>query len=134
MTKKEKKELEVSKKKTIEQADGEPTREGVTYVPEVDIIEDKDAIVLRADLPGVKKENLRIDVNDGILTLVGTLDPVPSHLNPIYQEYEAGGFSRRFTLGEKIDQEKISAKLDNGVLKLVLPKAEAHKPRKIQIS
>jgi HSP20 family protein len=134
MTEKEKKELEVSEKKPIERAQGESTREGITYIPDVDIFEDTNAITLRADLPGVKKENLSIDVDDGTLTLSGTVDPLPKHFNTIYSEYEHGGYSRRFTLGERIDQEKISAKLENGVLVLVLPKSEAAKPRKIEIS
>jgi HSP20 family molecular chaperone IbpA len=134
MTELEKKELEVSKKKTIEKSEGEPTREGISYVPDVDIIEDADAITLRADLPGVKRENLDIDIREGTLTLTGTVDAPQTHHNLVYREYELGGFSRRFTLGERIDQEKISAKLDNGVLTLVLPKAAASKPRKIEIT
>jgi len=132
MTEKEKKELEVSKKK-IEKRESEPTREGITYIPDVDIIEDANAITVRADLPGVSKEKLDIDVDEGILTLTGTVEPPQAHLRPVYQEYEVGGFSRRFTLGEKLDQDKISAKVDNGVLTLVLPKAAAAKPRKIEI-
>jgi HSP20 family protein len=133
MNKKETKELEVSRKK-IEKTQGEPTREGISYVPDVDIIENDQAIVLRSDLPGVKKDDLKIDVHEGVLTLTGTVEAVPSHFNTIYQEYEIGGFSRRFTLGQHIDQQKIEAKLDNGVLTLTLPKAEAAKPRKIEIS
>ncbi|MBW1807123.1 MAG: Hsp20/alpha crystallin family protein [Deltaproteobacteria bacterium] len=134
MTEKEKKELEVSKKKPIESAEGESTREGITYVPDVDIFEDSDAITLRTDLPGAKKENLTIDIDDGTLTLSAAVDPLPKHFNTIYKEYEHGGYSRRFSLGERIDQEKISAKLENGVLTLVLSKSEAAKPRKIEIS
>ena len=62
MTEKEKKELEVTKKKTIEKSEGEHTREGITYAPDVDIIEDAESITLRADLPGVTRENLDIDM------------------------------------------------------------------------
>ena len=134
MTKKEIKELEVSKKKTIEKSKGEHTREGITYTPDVNIIEDAENITLQADLPGVKRENLDIDIREDTLTLTGTLATPEKHHNLIYREYELGGFSRRFTLGERIDQEKISAKLDNGVLTLVLPKAAAHQPKKIEIT
>jgi HSP20 family protein len=133
MTDKEKRELEVKNKKHIEKSEGEPTREGVTYVPDVDIIETEDAITLLADLPGVKREDVDIDVREGVLTLTATVAPLAERLNLLYREYDLGGFSRRFTLGERIDQEKINAKLDNGVLTLVLPKAEEAKPRKIKI-
>jgi HSP20 family protein len=133
MTDKEKKELQVAEKQAIEKQEGEPTREGLMWVPQVDIIEDKDAITLRADLPGVKKDNVEIDVREGVLSLSASLNPTPEGWQPVYSEYQIGGYSRRFTLGEQIDQSKISANMDNGVLTLVLPKAEAAKPRKIQI-
>jgi len=134
MTGKEKRELEVASKKTIETSGGEPTRQGVVYVPDVDIIEDQDTITLWADLPGVKKENLNIDIRDNTLTITGTIESIEERFRPVYREYDVGGFTRQFTLGEKIDQSKISATLDSGVLTLVLPKAEPHKPRKIKIA
>ncbi|MBN2494708.1 MAG: Hsp20/alpha crystallin family protein [Deltaproteobacteria bacterium] len=133
MTDKEKKELEVSKKKEIEAQSGEPTREGVVFVPDVDIVETEQGITLYADLPGVRKEDLDIDIREGVLALTATVEPLPAHHRIIYREYDVGGFQRRFTLGEKIDQGKISAELTHGVLVLHLPKAEAHKPRKIEI-
>jgi len=133
MTDKEKKELQASGKKEIERGAGEPTREGVTFVPEVDILEEKEAIVLHADLPGVKQEAVSVDIHDGVLTLTATVEPAPGNHRLLYHEYDVGGFSRRFTLGEKIAQDKISANLKDGVLTLVLPKAEEAKPRKIEI-
>jgi HSP20 family molecular chaperone IbpA len=133
MTDKEKKELQVAEKQAIEKQEGEPTREGLTWVPQVDIIEDKEAITLWADLPGIKKDNVEIDVREGVLSLSATLDSTPENWQSVYSEYQIGGYSRRFTLGEQIDQSKISATMDNGVLTLVLAKAEAAKPRKIDI-
>ncbi len=134
MTDIEKRDLEVSKKQENKKASGEPTREGVTFVPEVDISESEAGLVLYADMPGVTKDNLDIDIREGVLTVTGTVEPERDNLRLVHGEYEIGGFQRRFTLGEKIDQEKIEAKLENGVLQLTLPKAEAHKPRKITIS
>lgn len=134
MSDKEKKELEVQGKKTLEKSEGEPTREGVMYVPYVDIIESGDAITLKADVPGAKKDGIDIDVREGVLTLTASVPRPPENLRPVYREYEAGGFTRRFTLGERIDQSKIEASLEQGVLTLVLPKAEEAKPRKIEIS
>ncbi len=134
MTEKENKELQVSNKKAIEKTSGEPTREGVTFVPDVDITEDGDAITLYADIPGAQKEGLSIDVREGVLTLTATVGPIEKNHRLIYHEYDIGGFTRRFTLGEQIDQNKIEASLNNGILKLVLHKAEAAKPRKIKVS
>ncbi len=134
MTNKEKKELQVAERQAIEKRDGEPTREGLMWVPQVDIVEESEAITLRADLPGVKRENLDIDVREGVLTLSASVEPTPEGWQPVYGEYQIGGYSRRFTLGEQIDQSKIAASMENGVLTLVLPKGEAAKPRKIAIA
>lgn len=134
MTDKEKKELQVAEKQAIEKQDGEPTREGLMWVPQVDIVEESEAITLRADLPGVKRDNVDIDVREGVLTLSASVGPTPENWQPVYAEYQVGGYSRRFSLGEQIDQSKIAASMDNGVLTLVLPKAEAAKPRKIAIT
>ena len=133
MTNKEKKELEVNRKKEIDASQAEPTHEGVSFVPEVDINENDDGITLLADLPGVRKEDLEIDVREGVLTLTATVEPSSQNRNLIYQEYEIGGFQRRFNLGKGIDVENIGAAFDNGVLNLFLPKAAEHKPRKIEI-
>lgn len=133
MTEKEKKELEVAKKQEVEKSGGELTREGVWFVPNVDIIEDQDAITLCADLPGAKKETVDIDVREGVLNLIAGVAPEEKNHQPVYREYEIGGYNRRFTLGERIDPDKIDAKMQNGVLTLTLPKAEAHKPRKVEI-
>ena len=133
MTEQEKKELTVAEKQAVDPNAGEPTREGPVFVPRVDIAEDKDAITLRADLPGVKKGDVDIDVRENVLTLTARVDALPEAWQAVYTEYPIGGYSRRFSLGEKIDQGKINAALDNGVLTLVLPKAEAHRPRKVEI-
>jgi len=128
-----KKDLEVTEKKTLETTEGEPTREGLVYEPHVDIIEDAEAITLFADMPGVKKTDVDIDVREGILTLNAPVRPTSDGWQPLLKEYEIGGFTRRFALSEKVDTGRINARMDNGVLVLKLPKMEQHKPRKIQI-
>lgn len=128
-----KRELEFTEKKTLETTAGEPTREGLVYEPQVDIIEDAETITLFADMPGVKKSDVDIDVREGILTLNAAVRPVADGWQPLLKEYEIGGFTRRFSLSEKIDTERINARMENGVLVLRLPKMEQHKPRKIQI-
>jgi HSP20 family protein len=72
-------------------------------------------------------------VREGVLSLTATVQPLQEHWQSLYREYQEGGYERLFSLGDRIDSEKINAKLENGVLILVLPKAEAHKPRKITI-
>ena len=124
----------MSEKRAIEKQEGEPTREGLMWIPQVDIVEEKDNILLRADLPGVKKQDVKIDVHEGVLTLSASVESLPNHWHCVYGEYEMGGYSRRFSLGEQIDQSKITASMEQGVLTLVLPKAEAAKPRKISIA
>jgi HSP20 family molecular chaperone IbpA len=128
------KDLEVSEKKAIEKSDGEPTREGLMFQPHVDIVEDANAITLFADLPGVRKEDVDIDVREGVLTLTGPVSAADESWQSLVREFQMGGFTRRFTLSERIDTEKINAKLEHGVLRLDLPKVEQAKPRKIEIT
>jgi HSP20 family molecular chaperone IbpA len=114
-----------------------PSREGTRsqerYVtPPVDIYENGDALVVKADLPGVDKENLDLRVENDLLTIRGK----PTHAisgDPIYREFELVNFFRQFELNERVDQSKISADLKHGVLTLRLPKAEEAKPRKIEV-
>ncbi len=131
MTKK--KELSVTEKKAIDKSAGEPTKHGVVFTPNVDIYETEHEIVVKADLPGVTKKGLDIDLRDGVLTLTAQVEEPKDDAKPVYREYQVGGFARKFQVGETIDQAKISAKLDKGVLTLVLPKADRLKPRKIEV-
>lgn len=129
-----KKEIKVIEKEEIKQGEGEPTKSGVYYSPSVDIYETEDAITLLADLPGVEKDALDINVEDRHLTVTGLVNQPEARLNALYSEYGIGGYTRSFKLGDTIDQSKISAALKEGVLKLVLPKADKLKPRKIEIA
>jgi len=114
-----------------------PSREGTRsqerYVtPPVDIYETAGGLVVKADLPGVEKENLDLQVENNLLTIRAK----PSHTTAgesLYREYELVNFFRQFELNEKVDQSKISAELKHGVLTLQLPKAEEVKPRKIDV-
>lgn len=112
----------------------EQTYHGPVYSPAVDIFESEDKISLLADMPGVKPENLKIDLRENTLTLSGRVDASPaSGENGILTEYESGTYFRQFTLSELIDQSKIDAKLSDGVLRLELPKAERARPRQITV-
>ena len=128
-----KKELAVTEKKAIDKSAGEPTKHGLVFTPSVDIYETEQEIVVKADLPGVSKDGLDIDLRDGVLTLTAQVEQPADSERLVYQEYQVGGFARKFQVGETIDQTKISAKLDKGVLTLTLPKADRLKPRKIDV-
>ena len=112
----------------------EQTRPGPVFVPPVDIYEIDGNIVLMADMPGVKKEDLNIDLKEDTLTLSGEIKPFEgAEETDLLIEYDVGQYYRQFTIPELIDRDKIDAQLKNGVLTLTLPKAEAAKPRKIEI-
>ena len=112
----------------------EQTKPGKVFTPAVDIFETEKEITLLADLPGVKTEHLTIDLNDNVLTLTGEVKPLEGpDEEDILIEYEVGNYYRQFTLSEVIDQNKIDAQLNDGVLRLTLPKVEKATPRKITI-
>jgi HSP20 family protein len=104
------------------------------FVPAVDIYESQDAITLLADMPGVPHDKLDIDLKDDQLSIRGTVTEEGSEGETVLlREYSVGDYYRDFTLGKMIDQSRIEASMKDGVLKLTLPKAEAAKPKKIDI-
>jgi len=114
-------------------ASREETRSQEKYItPPVDIFENSDGLVVKADLPGVAKEALEVRVDNNLLTIRGkAAHTAPGQ--PVYREYTLVNFFRQFELNDKVDQNKISAELKHGVLTLSLPKAEEAKPRKIEV-
>jgi HSP20 family protein len=104
-------------------------------VPPVDIYEDGDVVTLFADLPGVSKENLDVQVDKDTLKVHGkrAAGNGAEGITRWYDEIPAKDFYRAFTIGEEIDREKITATMNNGVLKLTLPKTEKTKPKRIDI-
>ena len=112
----------------------EQTRPGPVYSPAVDIFETDVAITVLADMPGVKPDQLEIDLRDSVLTLKGRVSsPAAAGESDVVREYEAGTFLRQFTLSETIDQARIDAHLSDGVLRLELPKLERARPRQIAV-
>ncbi len=103
-------------------------------VPPVDIFEDAEGILLRADLPGVSKENLSIAVDGETLTVEGTVAlGEAAGLQPIYSEIRVANYRRSFVLGRDLDASRIEAALRDGVLTLRVPKTEQAKPRRIEV-
>lgn len=111
----------------------EDTRSQEQYItPPVDIYENGEGLIVKADLPGVPKEGLDVRVENNLLTIRGKAAHVAPG-DPVYREYGLVNFFRQFELSDRVDQVKISAELKNGVLTLRLPKAEEAKPRKIEV-
>lgn len=111
-----------------------PPVERAVFTPPIDIYETDEGLILRADLPGVSLESLELQVQDNRLTLFGRMQPiVPPSARLIHQEYEVGDFLRSFILSDEVDHGRIAAKLNNGVLEVVLPKAPKAEPRRIEV-
>jgi HSP20 family protein len=126
-------ELTTHEKQELKQ--GEQTRPGRTFVPDVDIYETPDSLWLWADMPGIDENSLEVNVADGVLAIEGQVALQDyDNLAPVYTEYNIGNYARRFTLSNEIDSERIKARMNNGVLELELPKAERAKPRRITVS
>ena len=106
------------------------------WLPPVDILESKDAYLIRAELPGMKKEDFNVEVNDGTLTLTGERKYEEPASGVEYHRVErvAGKFSRSFYLPQTVKQDGIKATYRDGILEVHVPKAEEAKPRQIAIS
>jgi HSP20 family protein len=109
-------------------------RSDAALMPPVDVIEDSAGITLRADLPGVPKEKLKLQVEAGTLTIEGEVSiAMPESMEATYAEVSVPRFRRVFTLSKELDTGKVSAELKHGVLSLRIPKAEHAQPRRIDI-
>ena len=113
---------------------GESTRGIPDFIPPVDIYEDKNGITVLADMPGVDKEGVSIDLKEDQLAISGKVSLTEDKKTFLHKEYEVGNYFRQFTLSDVIDREKISAKMADGVLTLTLPKAEKAVPKKIAVT
>ncbi|MCK9229872.1 MAG: Hsp20/alpha crystallin family protein [Syntrophales bacterium] len=112
----------------------EDIRNRPVYVPRVDIFETMESITLLADMPGVDEQSVDIIIEKDVLTINGTVEP-ESHTDfrLVHADYGTGDYRRSFTVTDEIDHNRIEAVVKNGVLKLVLPKAERAKPKKITV-
>lgn len=109
-------------------------REENTLRPPVDVIEDASGLILYADLPGVPKEKLNLQIDTDSLIIEGEAElSLPEGLEAGHTEVSVPRYRRAFTLSRDMDSEKVSAELKNGVLKLTIPRAEHAQPRKIEV-
>ena len=126
-------ELQVQQKREVEKKP-ESTTPARRYLPVTDIFETNDALKVILEMPGVDKDGVDVRVENDVLTIDGQVDfSKYQGLQPVYTEYNVGNYARSFQLSSKIDQERITADLRDGVITLVLPKAEKAKPRKITV-
>lgn len=102
-------------------------------IPDADIYETENFYTLKMEIPGVKKDNLNIEINNGQLEVTGAIEDYTRD-DLKYSEYDLYNYNRKFRVGKDIDVNNIEASLSNGVLTLTLNKAEEVKPKKIQIS
>ncbi|MDX9785715.1 MAG: Hsp20/alpha crystallin family protein [Desulfobacterales bacterium] len=128
------KELQAKEKQELASV-AEQTKPGLVFTPDVDIYETDHALKLVADMPGVTPETLNIDLRDNVLTITGDSPPLGgAEEKAVLVEYNTGTYYRQFTLSEIINQDKIDAQLNDGVLSLTLPKVEKAAPRKIAVT
>jgi HSP20 family protein len=129
----DKQELQVQQKREVDKGQEAmtPTR---AFMPNADIFETEDALTVVLEMPGVDRDHIDIGVDNGVLTVEGQIDfGKYEGLQPVYSEYNVGPYRRSFRISNRIDQDKISAEMRDGVIKLVLPKAEEAKPHKIEV-
>lgn len=123
--------------KQSEQQAQQPRQEEKRYPrvrPATDIIEREDGFHIFMDLPGVRKEDLVIDLTENELKVTGrAVHPAQAQTSALNLEFASGEYSRTFTLSDAVDREKIKASMKNGVLELYLPKAERMQPKRIEI-
>jgi HSP20 family protein len=110
------------------------TRERPFVSPSVNIVETKEAYVLQAEMPGVAKEGLEVNLEDNVLTITGRRLPETGNVNLLYRESNPADYRRVFQLDPSIETGRISAQIEQGILTLNLPKAEKVKPRRITVS
>jgi len=126
-------ELQVQQKREVEKKP-ESTIPARRFLPVTDIFETGDALKVILEMPGVDKESVDVRVENDVLTIEGQVDFTKYQgLTPLYTEYNVGNYARSFELSSKIDQERIGAELKDGVITLILPKAEKAKSRKITV-
>ena len=126
-------QLQVQVKREVERQQ-ESTVPARAFLPPTDIFESGDVLTIVMEMPGVDRKDVEVKVEDDILNVEGRLDfSKYEGMQPVYTEYNVGHYRRSFSLSSKIEQDRISAQMQDGVLTLLLPKAEEAKPRRISV-
>ena len=126
-------ELKVQQKREVEKKT-EGTIPARVFVPVTDIFETPEALTVVLEMPGVDRNSIEANVENDMVTIEGRIDFTKYQgMQPVYTEYNVGHYARSFQISNTIDQGKISAEMKDGVVTLVLPKAEQAKPRRIKV-
>jgi HSP20 family molecular chaperone IbpA len=126
---------EVARTPSTERSATQPDSRASTMVPPVDVFENQSSITLMADMPGVPKDNLVLQVNGDSLLIEGSAEPAtPENLEPLWAEVRVPRYRRAFTLSRELDSTRIEANLKDGVLTLTIPKQEHAQPRRIEVN
>lgn len=109
--------------------------DGGAFLPPCDIVEEKDYLFIRLDLPGLRKDDVSVTLQDGVLTIKGErkVEPAGKEATWYLQEREHGSFTRAIDLPVAVNASKIDAHFHDGVLELTLPKTEEAKPKQIEV-
>jgi HSP20 family molecular chaperone IbpA len=126
-------ELAVREKQELA-AREEKTVPGRFYVPAADVYETEDALTVVMEMPGVDRKDVAVEIKGDVLRVEGRIDFAKyGGMEPVYTEYNVGHWTRSFALSDKVDQERIGAQLEDGVLTLTLPKTAEARPRRVAI-
>jgi HSP20 family protein len=127
-------ELTVRDKQELAQQE-EKTIPGRYFVPAADIFETEEALTVVLEMPGVATNNVDVQIEHNVLRVEGKIDhSAYTGIDPVYTEYNVGHYARVFALSDKIDQEAITARVEDGVLTLTLPKSKDALPRRITVN
>jgi HSP20 family protein len=127
-------ELTVRDKQELAQQE-EKTTPGRYFVPAADIFETEEALTVVLEMPGVATNNVDVQIENNVLRVEGKIDhSAYTGIDPVYTEYNVGHYARVFALSDKIDQEAITARVEDGVLTLTLPKSKDALPRRITVN
>ena len=126
--------IEVQKQEEAPADEMERTRSRRCFVPRADIYETEKEIIVLADIPGANDKTVDITLEKNVLSITAFVEPaIPSGFEVAYAEYEEGDYQRSFRLSDEIDRDKIEATVNDGVLRLRLPKSQEAKVKKIAV-
>ncbi|HON09735.1 MAG TPA: Hsp20/alpha crystallin family protein [Chitinispirillaceae bacterium] len=108
---------------------------GKSYSPDVNIYDNKEALIFTMDIPGVHKGDVNVEIDENNVLSIKAKDSFKEpEGTSLLKEFDIGDYYRAFTISNEFDKDKISGKLENGVLEIIIPRREEVKPKKIQIS